>query len=247
MGTYVLFMRFVQQTLPEGSMKEKKYTLMGFVLLLAVAALPAATPALNKDSLAVKDSIARPAYGRMSITTEPPQAEVSLDSVAKGESPITLDSVTPGMHTLIIKKKGYFGKKVSVDVSGDSVVDLTVTLVAPGCLVVTSAPPGAGVFLDGKDMGVTPWENAKLKPGAHVLIIQKDGFAAFEKQITVSVGKTDSLSIVLQPKPPAMATESTAGKSKPVRFDRVAAIVAGCVFVVFGIVLLGVEMQEAGK
>jgi hypothetical protein len=247
MSAYVLFMRFLQQTLPEGSMKRKKYTLMGFVLLLAVAALPAATPALIKDSLAVKDSTARPAYGRMSITTEPPQAEVSLDSVAKGESPITLDSVTPGTHTLIIKKKGYFGKKVSVDMPGDSMVDVMVTLVAPGCLVVTSVPPGAGVFLDGKDMGVTPSENAKLKPGAHALIIQKDGFAAFEKQITISEGKTDSLSIVLQPKPAAKATGPAAEKSKPVRFDRVAAIVVGCVFVVFGIVLLSVEMQETAK
>jgi hypothetical protein len=110
-----------------------------------------------------------------------------------------------------------------------------------------SEPSGAGVFLDGKDMGMTPWENAKLKPGAHALACQKDGFAAFEKQITVSEGKTDSLSIALQPKPAAKATESTAGKSKPVRFDRVAAIVAGCVFVVFGIVLLSVELQEAAK
>lgn len=228
-------------------MKEKKYTLTGFVLLLAVAALPAAPLSLEKDSTAVKDSTARPVYSRMSITTEPAQAEVSLDSVAKGESPLTIDSVTRGTHMLIIKKKGYFGKKVSVDVAGDSVVDVTVTLVAPGCLVVTSEPSGAGVFLDGKDLGVTPWENAKLKPGVHALSLHKDGFAAFEKQITVSEGKTDSISIVLQLKPAAKTMGSTAGKSKPVRFDRVAAIVAGCVFVAFGIGLLAIEMQEAAK
>jgi hypothetical protein len=247
MNVHVLFMRILQQSLPEGSMKKKKYTLMAFVLLLAVAMLPAATPALKKDSLAVKDSIARPAFGRMSITTQPPQAEVSFDSVVKGESPLTLDSVTPGVHTLIIKKKGYFGKKVSVDVPGDSVVDVAVTLVVPGCLFVSSEPSGAGVFLDGKDVGVTPWENAKLKPGAHALSLQKDGFTAFEKQITLSEGKTDSLSIVLQQRPAAKTTDSTVGKSKPVRFDKVAAIVAGCIFVVFAIVLLGVEMQEASK
>lgn len=245
-------MRFLQQSLPEGSMKRIRYSLMGFVLLLAVAAGAASapmadTPALKKDSLAVADSTVRSAFGRMSITTEPSQAEVSLDSIAKGETPLTLDSIVPGTHVLIIKKKGYFGKKVSVDVPGDSSVEVAVTLVAPGCLVVTSEPPGAGVFLDGKDMGVTPWENAKLKPGVHALTCEKDGFATFEKQITVSEGKTDSLSMVLQPKPAAKAADSTSGKSKPVRFDRVAAIVAGCVFVVFAIVLLGVEIQEMTK
>jgi hypothetical protein len=233
-------------------MKRKNYTLMGFVLLFAVAAgaasePPAAAPGLKKDSMTVRDSTVRPVFGRMSITTAPPQAEVSLDSVAKGESPLAIDSVTPGTHVLIIKKKGYFGKKVSVDVPGDSTVAVAVTLVSPGRLIVTSEPTGAGVFLDGKEVGMTPWENARLKPGVHALACEKPGFAAVEKQITVSEGKTDSLPIMLQQKPAAKASDSTSGKGKPVKFDRVAAIVAGCVFVVFAIVLLGVEIQEAAK
>jgi hypothetical protein len=231
-------------------MKKKKYTLTGFVLLLAVAAyaapaLQAGAPAMKKDSLAVKDSVARPPFGRLSITTEPPQAEVSFDSVAKGESPLSIDSVTPGPHVLIVKKKGYIGKKVSVDVTGDSVLSLAVTLVGWGHLIVTSEPAGAGVFLDAKDVGMTPWENAKIKPGEHALKCEKQGFASIEKQITVSEGKTDSVNVVLQAAPATMAAEPPLKKSKPVRFDKVAAIAAVCVFVVFGIVLFGVEMQEA--
>jgi hypothetical protein len=183
----------------------------------------------------------------LSITTEPPQAEVSLDSIAKGESPLAIDSVAPGTHVLIIKKKGYFGKKVSVTVAGDSTAVVAVTLVAPGRLVVTSEPAGAGVFLDGKDAGVTPWENARLKPGVHALACEKAGFDAVEKQITVSEGKSDSLSVILQPKPAAKAADSAAGKGKQVKFDRRAAIVASCVFAVFVIVILGIEIQDAAK
>jgi hypothetical protein len=219
---------------------EKKCKAVVFVLLLALAALPAA-PDGRKDSLGVKDSTARPAYGRLSITTEPSQAEVLLDSAAKGQSPCIIDSVAPGPHTLIIKKKGYFGKKVSIDVPADSTIELPVALVAPAGLVVTTQPAGARVLLDGKEMGATPCENAKLKPGAHAFVCEKEGFVAFEKQITFLEGKTDSLFIVLEPKQTAQGP----GKSKPVGFDKVAAIVAGCVFVVFGIVLIGVEMQKS--
>jgi len=198
----------------------------------------------KKETAGVKDSAARPAYGRLSITTEPAQAEVMLDSAARGQSPCVLDSVTPGPHVLIIKKKGFFGKKVSIDVPADSMVALPVTLVAPGGLVVTTRPSGARVLLDGKEMGVTPWENAKLRPGTHAFACEKDGFAAYEKQVTVVEGKTDSLSFALEPKPAAPAAAPVKEKGKPVGFDKVTAIVVGCVFVVFAIVLLAVDLQK---
>jgi len=60
---------------------------------------------------------------------------------------------------LIVKATGYFGKKISVEIPGDSTLTLNVALVLPSHLVVVSEPAGASAFLDDKELGVTPCDN----------------------------------------------------------------------------------------
>jgi hypothetical protein len=195
-----------------------------------------------KDTIAKKDTAAALHFGRISLTTLPETAEVSVDSVFKGSSPLTLDSLAPGGHVLIIKRKGYFGKKVSVEVKADSVLAVDVALVKPGELVITSDPPGAKVILDGKENGITPCENAKLKPGEHVLRLEKEQFLQFEKTVVATEGKTDTLSFsltVLKPQPVAPTAPQPAAVKRGL--DSTILIVLASIFVVFGIVIFAAE------
>ncbi len=209
-------------------------------------------PATKADSTAQKqasapaaDTSKHPHFGHLSISTVPAGAEVSLDSVQKGQSPLTLDSLVPGTHILIVKSAGYFGKKVSVDVPADSAVSLNVALVLPARLVVVSQPSGAAAFLDDKELGVTPCDNPRIKPGDHTLKIEKAGFAPLEKRMTLTEGKTDTVSAALKPIAAAGTAQKAAPAAKKKGFDRIAAIVAVGAFVVFGVVILAVEMNEA--
>ncbi|HMD67836.1 MAG TPA: PEGA domain-containing protein [Chitinivibrionales bacterium] len=209
-------------------------------------------PAPKADSLVQKQSAAqapdtatRLHFGHLSISTVPAGAEVSLDSVQKGQSPLTLDSLVPGTHVLIVKAAGYFGKKVSVDVPADSAVSLKVTLVLPARLVVVSQPSGAAAFLDNKELGVTPCDNPRIKPGDHTLKIEKAGFAPLEKRMALTEGKTDTASATLQPLAAAGTVQKAAPAAKKKGFDRIAAIIAVGAFVVFGVAILAVEMNEA--
>jgi hypothetical protein len=45
--------------------------------------------------------------GAISITTTPPGAEVWIDNEMKGASPATISALTPGTHTLMLRKTGY--------------------------------------------------------------------------------------------------------------------------------------------
>jgi hypothetical protein len=196
-----------------------------------------------KDSIVRKDTSAAVHFGRISLTTTPETTEVSVDSVLKGSSPITLDSLAPGGHVLIVKRKGYFGKKVSVEVKPDSLLAITVALVKPGTFVIASNPPGAKVLLDGKESGVTPCENAKLKPGEHVLRLEKEQFDPFEKTVLATEGKTDTLSFSLAPLKPQPAATKQASQPAPVKraLDTTILIVLASLFVVFGIVIFATE------
>jgi hypothetical protein len=198
-----------------------------------------------KDTTVKKDSVAAAVhFGKIKVTTAPETADVSIDSVAKGSSPLILDSLKPGPHVLIIKQKGYFGKKVSVDVAPDSTLAVDVALVKPAVLVIASVPAGAAVFLDGKESGVTPCEIARVKPGEHVLRFEKDQFLAFEKTVTATEGKTDSLSFVLvslKPQPAQPAAPPPAAKRG---IDTVILIVLASLFAVFGIAIF---VSESGS
>jgi|GEM_PF-1355471 hypothetical protein len=202
------------------------------------------TLAQNQVSVPAADAAASPHFGRLAIVTTPADAEVSLDSVMKGHGPLTLDSLMPGLHTLIVKAPGYFGKKVSMDVPADSTVNVSVALVLPARLVVISTPAGAATFLDGKELGVTPCDNSRVKPGKHTLKLDKAGYVPLEKAVSLSEGAADTLSLVLQP------LASTAVPQKPIPapakgFDKIAALVAVGAFVLFGVVVLVVELNEA--
>ena len=216
----------------------------------SLAKKPALAP--KADSLAQKqasapaaDTSKRTHFGRIAIVTVPAGAEVSLDSVQKGQGPLTLDSLAPGTHTLIVRAAGYFGKKVSVDVPADSTVSLNVTLVLPAHLVVVSEPSGAAAFLDDKELGVTPCDNPRVKPGDHTIKLDKAGYTPFEKHISLTEGKTDTLSATLQPVAPAAKAQKAAAAPKTKGFNRIAALIAVGAFVVFGVIILAVEMNEA--
>jgi hypothetical protein len=194
-----------------------------------------------KDSMVKKDAVAALHFGRISLTTQPETADVSIDSVFKGSSPLALDSIAPGGHVLIIKRKGYFGKKVSVEVKADSTLSVDVSLVKPGTFVVASNPPGAKVFIDGKESGVTPCENAKIKPGAHALLIEKEQYVPLEMTIAATEGKTDSLSFSLVALKPQSLTQTAKPVAEKRGIDTTILIVLASIFVVFGIVVFAAE------
>jgi hypothetical protein len=221
-------------------------------------AVPAAVPAASAkqaaqkpDSLGkAKDSTAAPrtAFGRIAVTSIPEQAEVSVDSVAKGACPVTIDSLQQGMHVLIVRKKGYFGKKITVKVPPDSTVTVAVSLVKPGRLVLKSDPDQARVFLDGKEAGTTPYENATLKPGSHTVRCEKDSYAPFEKQLVVAEGSDDTLSVALSPvREPQQEAKKAPAPAKKSSFDKVTTAIVAGLFAVFGIILFSIEIEETSK
>ena len=228
------------------------YVLLGTTLLFAQQKNPGAPGTVKaalavKDTMVKKDTVAALHFGRINLTTQPETADVSVDSVFKGNSPLTLDSMVPGGHVLIIKRKGYFGKKVTVEVKADSTLPVDVVLVKPGMFVISSNPTGARVFVDGKESGVTPFENAKIKPGDHVLRLEKEQYVPFEMTIAATEGKTDSLSfslVALKPQPLAQAAPVTQPKvptSVKHGLDTTILIVLASIFVVFGIVIFATE------
>jgi len=123
------------------------------------------------------------------IDTLPNEAVIKIDGEVKGRSPYSDSTIQVPRVTLEIEKEGYKPIKEIVPLKG-APTSLVRTLESLGRTVrVSSNPPGASVFLDGKDTGkVTDCEIALVQYGPHTLKVKKEYYADHEESFIVSEG-----------------------------------------------------------
>jgi len=70
-----------------------------------------------------------PLTGSLEITTSPPGARILLDSVNQGISPLTLENLTMGNHTLTVIKEGHVTTEQMVRIISGRTTQITIPLV----------------------------------------------------------------------------------------------------------------------
>lgn len=97
-----------------------------------VGTLPVATAVANTTgSLGnpATTTVVSPDAGTLIISSKPVGGTVYLDSAMVGKTPLTLNSVSPGAHTVEIKSPGYLTVSIDVVISADKPTEITPELV----------------------------------------------------------------------------------------------------------------------
>jgi len=84
-----------------------------------------------------------PAYGSIAITSEPPGANVYLDNIIRGISPVTIEAVPNGHHTILLRLDGYEDYTSEVRVTADA-PQVNARLVSRSTPTVPPATPTTG-------------------------------------------------------------------------------------------------------
>ena len=89
-----------------------------------------------------------PSVGSLSIASSPPAAEVYLDNVFQGYTPLTLNNIPPGLHAITLRLAGYQDWQENVQVSGGQTASIQGSLIPNPATTVptTTKAPGFGVF-----------------------------------------------------------------------------------------------------
>ncbi|MDD1718694.1 MAG: PEGA domain-containing protein [Methanoregulaceae archaeon] len=80
-------------------------------------------------SIALTQNPKPSASGAISVISSPSAAEVYLDNAYRGYSPLTLDSVSPGSHTLLLKLGGYQDWSSTLQVNAGQTTSVSPTLI----------------------------------------------------------------------------------------------------------------------
>ena len=132
----------------------------------------------------------RPLFGLILAESFPNDAEVLVDNVFRGKTPVLMTDLPAGQHRIVIKKDGYESKEtlLNIQTEGDRQPKL-ISLELRSLLVaikVTSAPDKAKVFLDGSFKGDSPQSIQNILAGKHKVRVELDGYEPFEQEVEVS-------------------------------------------------------------
>ena len=144
------------------------------------------------------------AEGTMTIDSRPEGAQVSIDGVVRGVTPLKL-TLPAGNHTLELQNGGA-ARSLPVTVQVGAIVSQYIDLAPPaaaagltvGRLEITSDPVGARVSVDGVARGVTPVALASVPPGSHAVVVT-DGDTTIMRTVVVASGSTASVVVSMTP------------------------------------------------
>ncbi|MFZ0419688.1 MAG: PEGA domain-containing protein [Candidatus Sulfotelmatobacter sp.] len=117
--------------------------------------------------------------GQMAVDSTPQGAQVQLDGKTDPSwvTPFTLSGLVAGQHTVTVSKPGYSTDTRTVDVASGGKAFVTSRLAQlMATLSVTSTPPGANVYIDGRDTGKLTPAQVSVDKGQHVVLVRKPGF-----------------------------------------------------------------------
>ena len=125
--------------------------------------------------------------GLLQVTTQPVvAAEVSLDGKPVGRTPLADLGVPAGIHRIAVVAPRYQPWETTLTVEGGGLRQTITAPLKPGWAVVTvsTVPAGAVVLVDGVSAGTTP-ASLELMPGTRTLVLEKDGFKALTRLVSV--------------------------------------------------------------
>ena len=154
-----------------------------------------------------------PAHGGAYLTSLPTNASAWLDGVYVGSTPVYIDDLLPGHHSVTLSAAGWQPQTVMFEVSIGRIEPVSVAMQrnagdnsskGQGAIAVAGAPSGSHVYLDGSPLGTTPIVPHPTGAGYHIVTLQPPGpkTARSMRVVNVFPGATTTISFA----PPSTAS-----------------------------------------
>lgn len=133
------------------------------------------------------------ASGTIDVMSEPTGAEVTVNGIVRGKTPLRVTGVPKGRAIVKFSLAGYEEAVRDLAVSAGDVQTLPVVLKGlPGTMRVTSVPEGARIYVDDRYEGKAPLSLAGLQPGEYAVRAELDGHGTQTRTVTLENGASAS-------------------------------------------------------
>lgn len=140
--------------------------------------------------------------GSLLVAGDVPGAEVLIDGTPRGNSPIVVDDLDPGPHSVEIRAQGLppWTQTVAVEGGQRATVNPTIRPTRPptGSLRVLSDVAEAQVVLDGDPVGPVPADAGEVTVGTHILEVVAPGHRSVQQEVQIEAGQRRVVRVVLE-------------------------------------------------
>ena len=140
--------------------------------------------------------------GQLTIDSNPQGALVQLDGRGDASwlTPLALTNLQPGQHTVTVSKSGYSTDSRTINIaSGSHATTLLHLAKIMATLVVKSDPPGANIYVDGRDVHIKTPGQVSVDKGQHVVLVRMMGYLDETMNAQFALGQTFNFSPSLRP------------------------------------------------
>ena len=141
---------------------------------------------------------AKELFSKLVIQTDQQSADIFLDEVLFGKSPLTLNKLKPGFHNIRLETTEHFYES-NIELITGQTRDLAITMNRKtGFLDIKSDPPNAKVYNNDKLLGKTPIINYNFPTGELNLEIKKTGYQSWLQDVELAFLDTLGIDIILK-------------------------------------------------
>lgn len=152
----------------------------------------------------------QPLTGLLLILSKPSGADIDLDGVSAGKTPLCLHDVAFGPHRITASAPGQLPRVITVTVADRIPQKIEINLMADSArLFVETAPTGAVITLDGAVIGKTPQDLPAIASGKHAIALALSGYTPFRNEFSLKAGEQRTIKTTLAPLPGKLTVLST--------------------------------------
>ncbi len=133
--------------------------------------------------------------GALRITSQPSDAVVLINSTEAGRTPLTVNDLAPGDYTIQGKLDGYLHRSLTVQVNPGRIEQVDLRLSKICILKISSAPNGARLILNGREMGITPFSGPVLT-GSYQAELNLNGYAPWKEVIKIDTDYSRQVNLI---------------------------------------------------
>jgi hypothetical protein len=132
----------------------------------------------------VRDEVLVPASGTINLMSEPVGAEVTVNGIMRGKTPLKVGEIPKGRAVVKFHLDGFADEVRELVVSAGDEQMLPVVLKGlPGTIRITSDPEGARVFVNERMEGKSPLTLTEMSPAIYVIRVEHEGFGSLSRTI----------------------------------------------------------------
>ena len=137
-----------------------------------------------------------PITGSLVVSSNPPMAKITIDGKQVGETPMRLNSILIGEHTLRLEKEGCAPLAKTITIEEGKTLSLDEKLDTGRSIMVKTDRSGDKIYVDGDFVGETPRETP-LGFGHHTIRVVRNGVKV-EKEVDVMESTRNGLDLVFE-------------------------------------------------